>query len=176
MGIGHSFIKFPKNVQTIEFSNEKNSNRKPIESRTSDGLEVTIEISFQFALQQDKLYQLYNQFGKDYIMVLQSIAVDVLTDEATKYTAYDFFMDRGRIKDDFQVSLDKKFNEICSSSIQFLQLRSVDLPNLFEESIQESEVKKQDIQKAQAELNKVKVEVETKILAAKFQQDVAVVK
>ena len=48
IGIGHSFIKFPKTVQTIEFSNEPNSNRVPIESRTSDGLEVTLEISFQY--------------------------------------------------------------------------------------------------------------------------------
>jgi hypothetical protein len=84
-------------------------------------------------------------------------------------------MDRGRIKDDFQVSLDKIFSQICYANIQFLQLRSVDLPNLFEESIQLSEVKKQDIQKAQAELNKVRVEVDTRIKAAEFQKDVAIV-
>ena len=84
-------------------------------------------------------------------------------------------MDRGRIKDDFQVNLDKIFSQICYANIQFLQLRSVDLPNLFEESIQLSEVKKQDIQKAQAELNKVRVEVDTRIKAAEFQKDVAIV-
>lgn len=83
-------------------------------------------------------------------------------------------MDRGRIKDDFQVSLDKIFSQICYSNIQFLQLRSVDLPTLFEASIQESEVKKQDIQKAQAELNKVRIEVDTKIKAATYQKEVAV--
>jgi hypothetical protein len=98
-----------------------------------------------------------------------------LTEEATKYTAYDFFMDRGRIKEDFQVNLDKVFSQICYANIQFLQLRSVDLPNLFEQSIQLSEVKKQDIQKAQAELNKVRIEMDTKIKAAEFQKDVTIV-
>jgi hypothetical protein len=84
-------------------------------------------------------------------------------------------MDRGRIKEDFQIMLDKFFSEICYGNIQFLQLRSVDLPDLFEQSIQVSEVKKQDIQKAQAELNKVKIEMDTKIKAAEFQKDVAIV-
>jgi uncharacterized Rmd1/YagE family protein len=103
------------------------------------------------------------------------VAVDLLTEEATKYTAYDFFMDRGRIKNDFQITLDKTFSSICFSNISFLQLRNVDLPNLFEQSIQESEVKKQDIQKALAELNKVKVEVETLVKSAYFQKNVTIV-
>ena len=174
IGIGHSFIKFPKTVQTIEFSNEPNSNRVPIESRTSDGLEVTLEISFQYILQPDKLYTLYNTYGPKYTSVFQNIAINLLTEEATKYTAYNFFMDRGKIKDDFQYALDQSFSKYCYANIQFLQLRSVNLPNLFEQSIQESEVKKQDIQKAQAEQNKVKIEVDTKIKAAEFQKDVTI--
>ena len=97
-----------------------------------------------------------------------------MTEEATKYTAYNFFMDRGKIKDDFQFELDKIFQKLCYSNIQFLQLRSVDLPNLFEASIQESEVKKQDIQKAKAEQNKIMIEVDTKIKAAEYQKDVII--
>ena len=119
---------------------------------------------------------MYTQFGDKYSLIFQNIAVDILTEEATKYTAYDFFMDRGKIKDDFQINLNNAFNKICYSNIQFLQLRSVDLPNLFEDSIQLSEVKKQDIQKALAELNKVKIEMDTKIKAATFQKEVAIVK
>jgi len=48
LGIGHSFIKFPKTVQTLEFSKEKTANSAPLQSRTSDGLEVILEISFQY--------------------------------------------------------------------------------------------------------------------------------
>ena len=174
IGIGHSFIKFPKTVQTIEFSTAKSANQGPIQSRTSDGLEVTLEISFQYILQKDQIYKLYTKYGKDYNYIFQNIAVHTLTEEATKYTAYNFFMDRGKIKDDFQFELDKVFQNLCYSNIQFLQLRSVDLPNLFENSIQESEVKKQDIQKAKAEQNKIMIEVDTKIKAAEFQKDVII--
>ena len=84
-------------------------------------------------------------------------------------------MDRGKIKEDFQLKLNEIFTKQCYSFIQFLQLRSVDLPSLFEQAIQESEVKKQDIQKAFAELNKVKVEVDTKIKTADFQKNVTIV-
>ncbi len=64
---------------------------------------------------------------------------------------------------------------MCYSYIQFLQLRSVDLPNLFEDAIQQSEVKKQDIKQAEAELNKVRVEVDTRIKSAEFQKNVTIV-
>ena len=48
LGVGHHFVIYPKTVQTIEFSTEKGANGFPISSRTSDGLEVTLEISFQY--------------------------------------------------------------------------------------------------------------------------------
>ena len=44
IGVGHHFIKFPRTVQTIEFSKE--SKLGGIKSRTQEGLEVNLEISF----------------------------------------------------------------------------------------------------------------------------------
>lgn len=174
IGIGHSFIKFPRTAQTIEFSKNAKANRPPIESRTLDGLEVILEISFQYTLQPQHLYELYNRYGENYKQVLQNVAVHVLTEEATGYTAYNFFTDRSKIKDDFQKNLDLKLGTSVFSNVVFLQLLSVDLPNAFENAIQESEVKKQDIQKAIAELNKVKVEVDTLKKSAFIQKNVTV--
>ena len=112
IGIGHSFIKFPKTVQTIEFSNSKTANQGPIQSRTSNGLEVTLKISFQYILQKDQIYKLYSKYGKYYNYIFQNIAVHTLTEEATKYSAYNFFMDRGKIKDDFQFEIYKIFRKL----------------------------------------------------------------
>lgn len=47
LGIGHYFIKFPKTVQTIEFSNSTSTGA--LYSRSSDGIELSMEISFQYA-------------------------------------------------------------------------------------------------------------------------------
>ena len=112
IGIGHSFIKFPKTVQTIEFSKEKASNRASIESRTSDGLEVVLEISFQYILQPENLFKLYNKYGNEYGLVYQNVAIDILTEEATFYTAYDFFKKREQIKNDFQIVYTYFYNNI----------------------------------------------------------------
>jgi hypothetical protein len=38
LGFGHSFIKYPSTVQSMEFSTSATANRPPITSRTSDGL------------------------------------------------------------------------------------------------------------------------------------------
>lgn len=46
LGIGHSFIRFQKTVQTMEFSSERTADGASLVSRTNDGLEVQLEISF----------------------------------------------------------------------------------------------------------------------------------
>lgn len=46
LGVGHTFIEFPKSVITVDFSSEKGADYPPLNSRTSDGLEVEIEVSF----------------------------------------------------------------------------------------------------------------------------------
>ena len=155
IGIGHSFIKFPKTVQTIEFSKSKTASQGPIQSRTSDGLEVTLEISFQYILQKDQIYELYTKYGKNYNYIFQNIAIHTLTEEATKYTAYNFFMDRGKIKDDFQYELNNVFQKLCYSNIQFLQLRSVYLSNLFEAQFKNLKLKNKIYKKPR--LNKIKL-------------------
>lgn len=51
----------------------------------------------------------------------------------------------------------------------------VDLPDKFENAIQLSEVKKQEIQKAYAEKNKTVVELETLRLTAQYQRNITLV-
>lgn len=68
----------------------------------------------------------------------------------------------------------EQFRKLCFSDIIFLQLRSVDLPNAFETAIQETEVKKQDINIAEAEKKKVQVEVQTLIRSAEYQKNVTI--
>jgi len=174
LGIGHSFITFPKTVQTLEFSKERTANSAPLQSRTSDGLEVILEISFQYKLTYEGIFKLYMSYGPEYSKIFDRMAVDVLTDLATNYTAYDFFVERQKIGVAMQTSLDSHFKSNCFSNIEFFQLRSVDLPDKFEDAIQLSEVKKQDIRKAQAEKEKMVVELETLKIKSEYQKNVTI--
>lgn len=58
----------------------------------------------------------------------------------------------------------------------FKKKNLVDLPDKFEEAIQLSEVKKQEIQKAYAEKNKTQVELETMKLMAAYQRNITLVR
>jgi len=174
LGIGHSFIRFPKTVQTLEYSKEKSANSGPLQSRTSDGLEVILEISFQYKLNYTGIFDLYMSYGPEYSKIFDRMGIDVLTDLATNYTAYDFFMERQQIGVAMQKALDLHFRTNCYSNIEFFQLRSVDLPDKFEDAIQLSEVKKQDIRKAQAEKEKTVVELETSRIKAEYQKNVTI--
>lgn len=156
----------------MEFSAERGADYPPLFSRTSDGLEVQLEISFQYSLRQDALYLLYKDYELNYKHMILRVALDTLTDSATNYTAYDFFMNRARIGAEMQTELNVYLNERTYSIVEFFQLRSVDLPDGFENAIQYSEVKKQDIQKARAELTRSRVEVETLQIKARMNQEV----
>lgn len=70
--------------------------------------------------------------------------------------------------------LNALFEKKLMSKVHFFQLRSVDLPDKFENAIQQTEVKKQDIQKAYAEKNTTIVQLQTNLTAADYDKNVTV--
>lgn len=160
----------------MEFSAERGADYPPLMSRTADGLEVELEISFQYSLKGDMLYNMYMDYEVNFKRIIMSMALDTLTSSASNYTAYDFFMNRAKIGSDMQFELNISLGARAYANVEFFQLRNVDLPDGFEEAIQYSEVRKQDIQKARAELNRSKVEVETLQIKARMNRDVETVK
>ena len=58
-----------------------------------------------------------------------NIAVDILTDVATQYVASQFFANRSLIQEKMRLKLNSTYTDSCFSSIDYFQLRSVDLPN-----------------------------------------------
>ena len=166
IGFQHSFIKFPKSVITIDFSDSSSADHDIIESRTLDGLEVNLEISFQYELQPKKLYKLYMDYGEQYEEVMIKIVMDSINKVSNTYTAYNFFTDRAVISEDMEEEVELALNTTMHTVIKFFQLKNVDLPNSFEDAIQLTEVKKQDIDKAEAERSKVLVEIETRLQLA----------
>lgn len=166
LGVGHSFVKFPSTVQTIQFSHETDSAGPPLSSRTSDGLEVLLEVSFQYQLNVTTLYDLYAKYALNYEPIFVNMAIDLITEWATRYNATEFFSNRSAISYSMETNLKSKFEVEAFSDVPFFQLRAVSLPAAFEKAIQETEVKKQDIQTAQAEKDNQEVQMTTKVLQA----------
>lgn len=175
IGFGHYFIKFPTNLQTIEFSADKSGSDKrgkgdALRSRTLDGLEVLLEVSFQYRLEPgangDQIKAVFAKFGEDYESVYVPLAVDTITRKATDYNANTFFSDRTLVGEGIEQEIMKVFKEQALCSIEFFQLRSVSLPRDFEVAIQTTEVKKQDIKTAEAERGNRKIAGQTMVKQA----------
>jgi len=170
------FIKFPSVVKTIQFSDARMQSDLGIDeagdpmlrSRTADGLDVTIELSFQYQLHQDKVYSLYTTMGagRDFHDLFVRVAIDRLTEIATEYTANEFFVDRTRIGKAMEKLLKADFEARLYATIFSFQLRSVGLPDEFEKAIQKTEVKKQDVHVAEAEQKSIKVSLDTEVMKA----------
>ena len=102
------------------------------------------------------------------------IAIDILTDTSTTYTATRFFFDKEIISGDMQKKLNATFAEECFATVDYFQLKSIDLPDDYEKAIQITEVMKQDIHKAQAEKEKMVIELQTKVKQAQINSKVKI--
>lgn len=105
-------------------------------------------------------------YGENYQDYMINIAIDTVNKVSNNYTAYNFFLNRTEIGNQMQDQLNTALNSSLHALVKFFQLQNVDLPDEFENAIQQTEVKKQDIEKAKAEQNKVNVEIETRLQKA----------
>jgi hypothetical protein len=119
LGFGHSFVKFPSTVQSLEYSSSNNANRPPIKSRTEDGLEIQFKATVQFQLQQGNLYKLYMKYGEQYRSPCEKHVIETLNDAATRYDANSFFTSTDaintRMREDLQVTLTSE----CFADVKF---------------------------------------------------------
>lgn len=158
LGLGHRFVKFPSTVITVQFSHEAGAGTSggPLRSRTYDGLEVSLEISFQYQLAKDSLYQMYTTFGPEYHNLFVKMGMDLLTVAATHHYARAFFVNRTMIGDRMEQSLRKHFREQAYVDVPLFQFQAVSLLGDFESAIKET----------QAQQKMRKVEFETEVIQA----------
>jgi len=173
LGVGNHFIKFPM-VKSVFFLDDltENTHGPALQSRTKDGLNVRLEVSFQYRLQANDLYKLYNTLGSGYEQIFVRIAIEQLTTAATMHNAHYFFTNRSTISQEMHQMLDTHFQSHGFAEVPFFQLRTVHLPDKFEEAIKETQVKQQDIQIATLEQQTLRVKFQTRVLQA--QQEVLV--
>ncbi|GAB5368040.1 hypothetical protein AAMO2058_001283700 [Amorphochlora amoebiformis] len=142
IGFGHRFIRFPNTFQNMQYST---SHHDLLHTRTSDGLPLTLGVSFQYTLILDKVYDLFMNFEHEYESVLFNVAAHIIANTASHYSAYNFFNDKQTIA----LSMQKMLNDYLPGrlflSVEALQILLVQLPHQFEDAILESIAVKQNI-------------------------------
>jgi len=172
LGIGKSFVTFPRTFQTIDFKQDQGD---AISIRSRDGLVISMDIAFQYTLTTNgkELLALYMRWQEKYAEAFGKIARNIIRDVAAKYDAFEFFFNRSIIIGDITTTMTKYFLEI-GATINNFQMLDLALPTLFFEAIQQTEVTRTKISEATVLQQKTLIEAETNLLAAEKQAEVIV--
>ena len=161
LGFGHTFIKFPSTVQTMEFSSENTANRPLISSRTEDGLQIQFKATMQYQLQQGKLFSLYMKYGEKFKNPCEKHVIETLNDAATRYDANSFFTSTDTINNQMRDALQTTLTTECFADVRFFQISTVNLPDTFETAISETTIQDNEINTSIAEKNNIGIELQT---------------
>jgi len=172
----NSLIKYPKTIQTLEYNE---AHRDLLDGRTQDGLPLILGLSFQYRLLPDGLYWLYHSFENnvgDYEALYKTVGMHMITELATKFTAYQFFNEKQKIAEVMRVALNEYFSKNLYASVESLQIQEDDLPEAFTTTILTAATSKQNITKMQKTLDAKIVEFQTARQIAEAQANVTIQK
>lgn len=166
LGVGHHFIIYPKTLQTVKFSNTPPADAPAIDVRTTDGLVVSIDVSFNFKLiaTVGELSELYLNFGEmpEVVTAYNRIARNWVRVVASRYTAFEFFFNRTQIQEDMQATLNDELIK-AHGTVESLQLLNLNMPAAFDDARTRQETAVQEIEQRQSERTVANIQAETLI-------------
>ena len=173
VGLGNVFERFKKSQREIVFlvddpEREKGDDngddpggaagdtKGPITIRTKDGQRLDIELTFQFIVDKEKLYELYTTYGTEYVSIIVAVARARVRDIGSLYGSSDYFERRIDIEAHLKRVLDEELNKRFIKMVD-LQLRSIIIP-------QELDRELKKIQLNQIQYTLVKAQLETDVI------------
>lgn len=139
LGLGHSFVTYPSQQQTIQFSTATTTTGSvtfgpdgpAVACRTNDGLPVSISFAFNFQLKgtADELTRLYMLYGDNSAVqsLYRRISRNVVRTVTGKYGTFDLFSNRAAIQADMQASLNADITA-TGAIVQSFQFLDVGIP------------------------------------------------
>lgn len=171
-----TLLKYPKTIQTLEYTQYSHN---VLDGRTKDGLPLTLGVAFQYRLLPDGLFHLYHAFENqvnDYEQIYRLAGTHIITELATKFTAYQFFNEKQKIAEDMRIELDAYFVKHLYATVESLQINEDDLPEAFTETILTAATCKQNITRMLKTLDAKTIEFQTTMLVAQAQANVTMQK
>lgn len=171
IGPWNRFISFPSTLVTVRFVEGRGNG--PLATRTKDALPLTLQLSFQYRLQPDKLGELYRLANLQYEPLFVRSARDVLLKAAAEYEAIEYWENREQIGVEMRELLNKRLTG-SYATCGGLQLLMIELPDEYELSIVQTQVQEQEVKTKQNEQKASQIEYETRVLRASFSRNVTV--
>ncbi|CAE7194141.1 unnamed protein product [Symbiodinium sp. CCMP2592] len=171
-----SYVRYPKTIQTLEYNQV---HRDLLDGRTADGLPLILGLSFQYRLMPERIRDLFfayeNEYG-DYERIFKLTGMHMITEMATKFTAYQFFNEKQKIAEDMRLHLNEYFSKHLFATVESLQIQEDDLPEAFTTTILTAATSKQNITRMSKTMAAKIVEFQTARQIAEAQANVTIQK
>ncbi|MFI5159337.1 MAG: prohibitin family protein [Sphingobacteriales bacterium] len=134
---------------------------------SSDGLEVTIDLSVLYRVIPSKAPFIYQNIGEDYVnKIVRPVTRTAIRDNAVNYQAVDLYSTK---REEFQFKINKTISDNFAKNgleVQQVLVRNITLPASVRESIESKIQAEQDAQKMQFVLQKERQEADRKRVEA----------
>ena len=137
-----SFITYPANLVTIEFSDSRRATSGALQTRTAEGLALSLHVSFQYKVNREDIGKLYNLANVNYQGTIVRIARDIILKIGGQFNATNYWTDRQKIGDFMREALNAELQK-AYTSCPSLQILKIDLPKSYEDSIVATQVEVQ---------------------------------
>ncbi|CEM32266.1 unnamed protein product [Vitrella brassicaformis CCMP3155] len=163
VGLGRSFIHYPRGHVTIEFKNG-DSNSPQLACWSGNGQNVFLDLSLQISLRREELPRLYLQWGEHWLNWVVGWTQRIIKDTTTLFEALDFFEQRETIAATLLLNIKSQLEGTGYFIVHELQLREIDLQDPFEDAIldkiltlqsQRTEANNREVALIQAEIEKI---------------------
>ncbi|MDB5031862.1 prohibitin family protein [Mucilaginibacter sp.] len=160
-------------VQTENYTMSAKSNEGPVEGDdairvlSSDGLEVTIDLSVLYKVNPIKAPFILQNIGNDYVdKIVRPVTRTAIRDNAVSYAAVDLYSTK---RQEFQFKINKTISDNFAKNgleVQQILVRNITLPATVRASIESKIQAEQDAQKMQFVLQKERQEADRKRVEA----------
>lgn len=132
LGLGNSYIKYPRSVILIDFKSGKSLN-----IFTREGQGMTVDVSVLYRRDPSRLLEVYKNFTENldfHHKFLVGIAEATIKGVTPTYTAMQFFKERKAISSTIKSKLGAIFSAY-GAELHSVQLRKVVIPTVFEDVV-----------------------------------------
>jgi len=153
VGVGGEFITFPITQQEMHL---------PIfESRTEDGLLVSLDVSLNYKFDKDfeKILKIFDNFGHHYDGFIARLAMNIIRDASARFTAYSYSMNRSLVNLEMERDISDDMSEL-GFSLDSVQLLNIEFPKNFSNTLQNTRMLQQQVQQATMNLEAEKVSLD----------------
>lgn len=154
-------------IEKIDIKVQKYENENPLDTSTKDMQVVNnIKVSVNYKIDGEKAIDLYKKVGMNYqTIILEPSIQETIKGVISKYTSEELVTKRSEISLDINNVLNDKLQQYGISSVS-VAINNFDFSEAYNQAIEKKAVAEQEVETSKNQLEKAKVDAETKKVKA----------